>query len=240
MFVTYTIAQLREPLNEEQKIDLLGIIYKFHQDIKPKPIPEKQERELLVKLYTKLNSNITPKALQTENEKAIIEITNNTFEDYDLELKYCGFYEPDKKNPERSNPRPYNIGIGCSGIPIYEGVIGTAVRLYGKSVYIIDVEALEKEDPKAHFSCDSSMRGAEIVIALRAEYKTGPQKGKTATRTTLDLDITRKNALSIPGATLLEQIILPFMRITFPEPPVYKPLDGIHTSKSLEALTNNH
>ena len=83
------------------------------------------------------------------------------------------------------------------------------------------------------------MQGAEIVIALRAEYKTGPQKGKSATRMTLDLDISRKNALSIPGATLLEEIILPFMRITFPEPPVYKPLEGIHTPKNLNVLANH-
>ena len=239
MFAAYTIAQLKEQLTKGQDRNLLSVISRFHQDIKPKPIPEKQERNFLIELCKELNSNITPKATQTQNEKAIIEITNNTFKNYDLELKYCGFYEPDKKNPERTNPRPYNIGIGCSGIPIYEGVIGTTVRLYGKSVYIIDVAALEKEDPKAHFSCDSSMQGAEIVIALRAEYKTGPQKGKSATRMTLDLDISRKNALSIPGATLLEEIILPFMRITFPEPPVYEPLEGIHTPKNLNVLANH-
>lgn len=239
MFAVYTIVQLREQLSNEEETGLLGMIYNLHQNIKPRPIPEKQERALLVDLCLKLESSIKPKALQEENEKAIIEIVNNTFENYDLELKYCGFYEPDKKNPERSNPRPYNIGVGCLGIPIYEGVIGTTVRLYGKSVYVMDVEALEKEDPKAHFSCDSSMRGAEIVIALRAEYKTGSQKGKPATRMTLDLDISRKNVFSIPGATLLEQIILPSMRITFPEPPVYKPLEGIHTPKKLDVLVDH-
>ena len=198
-------------------------------DAMPRPI--EKERLLLSKLERQLRKNITPYLSQEDKEKLSLETINDVFEECGLNLRYCGYYEIDPNNPERTKPRPFNIGkvIGCSGIPIYIGVIGKAIRNFAESIYVPDVKALEILSPDAHVACDRKMTGAEIVIALPYIYS----NGKRVTRMTLDLDIARKNPFSDYIATKLEDACIPYMRSIFPGPKQYKPIRGIHTPKNL-------
>ena len=205
------------------------LLFKYHL---PKPL--EKERAIFTALENELGRNILPSVPEEKNEELSINIIKKTFEKYGLKLKYCGYYEVDSNNPERTNPRPFNIGKGCAGIPIYKGVIGKAIRNFAESVYVPDVRALEMLNPLGHVACDPTMAGAEIVIAL--PYVNGEllDEEKRMTRMTLDLDIERKNPFSDQGAIKLEEVCLTYMKMIFPGPPKYLGIAGIHMPKKLE------
>lgn len=197
----------------------------------PDPIEKDLEVELLNTYKDRVNRKLKSNFSQVRKLKLLNKTTKAVFEDFGLSIKYVGAYGPSREDPERSNPYPYGIGDGCSGIPIYDGVIGITIRLYGKSMYVPDVEAAEKEDPKSHFSCDSTMKGAEIVIALPTKFE-----GKRATRIVYDIDIARKNPFSDEGVLTLEQILIPVLKDIFKSKLDYKPILGLHMPKVLELV----
>ena len=199
----------------------------------PLPMSPEKEKSLYAKLDKKLKSGIKTTNSKEKNIKNLVCLIYDSYKDIGIKLKYIGPYSPDPKNPERTNPFVYGIGEGCSGIPIYHGVIGFVIRNFAETVYIPDVEALEKHNPKAHFSCDSTMKGSEVVIALPYTYHTGKHKGKKITRITLDIDIPIKNVHSDEGILNLEKICLPYLKKIFPGPPKYSPIEGIHITKDL-------
>ncbi len=203
----------------------------------PSPMPKKKENLLFAKLNKKFKAGIKTRNSKQKNIENLVCAIYDSYKNIGIKLKYVGPYGPDPKDPERTNPYIYGIGSGCSGIPIYHGVIGSVIRNFGETIYVPDVEALEKYNPKAHFSCDSSMKGSEVVIALPYTYRRGPYKGKKITRTTLDIDIPIKNAHSDDGILNLEKICLPYLKMIFPGPPKYKPIEGIHIRKD---LVKNH
>ncbi len=215
------------------------IILTFNPEKLPESLTRKKEKALLDRYKQQLTLKLSKYLSQEKNVQALNSTTIEVFKEYGLQVQYAGPYGILSEKPEVSNPLVASYGAGCTDISIYTGVIGTAFREYGHSVYVPSTKQLEKFDSAAHHECrnikDPTKKPdlAEIVIALRKSYKlpntTSPQP---VGQQVYDIDIQRPNAFSINGVCKLEEVLLPYLESIFPGGITFRPVPGIHIRPS--------
>lgn len=216
----------------------------------PPPISSEREGALLSDLNVRLATTIRVGVSQERNVEALNQGVSEVFGAYGLKCGYVGPYGIKPGKELVSDPLVSSVGdiIGCTDIPIYKGVIGTAFRLYGEqSLYIPSVLDLERQAPGAHHDCreeeeeekekekekEKKEDMAELVIVLPKLYD-----GRSAAQECLDIDVGRVNPFSEFGAARLEYIIVPHLRTIFGDKITYRPTEIIHVRPQEEIKTS--
>jgi len=200
-------------------------------------LSRKQESRLLKAIQEDLASSLDSTKSQERNVDNLNQLIARNFALTGIEVEYAGPYGilPGKElvsNPLFPDVAYLGSGPGCTDIDLHRGVIGTAIRNRA-SIYIPSVLDLEDQDPAAHHECrkpnEKRRDMSEIVIAVpKITFD-----GRVAIQETYDLDLRVPRAFSDEGAIEFEGIIVPAMRICFPEKVItYNPIEGLHVRPS--------